>query len=92
MQTEDNSVVSFPGPPPSRPIEQEDDGLQYVVAIVNTSIRILNARLIAILGLIGAIGIWVLAAIDPSTLRIWAAAGYSITVLFPALMLYSRKS
>jgi hypothetical protein len=91
--SDEDTVVDFPNssPPKQSPLETDDDSMSYVVAIVNTSIRVLNARLIGILALMGAIGVWSLAAIDPSGLRIWAAAGYSLGVLLPSLMIYSRK-
>jgi hypothetical protein len=89
MSSEAN-VVNFPSP--ESPTTHEDDSLVYTLAIINASIRVLNARMLCILALLGAIGIWVLVAIDPSSLRVWAAGGYALSVLFPTLFLYSRKS
>lgn len=52
---------------------------------------ILNARVLAILSLIGAVVIFAFGTYDPSTLRLWAASLYSVGVLWPLIYLYLRK-
>lgn len=89
MPMEESNVVDMPNA--VRPQPDEDTSLEYTIMICNTAIRILNARLIGILALLGAIGMWSLAVIQPDLLRTWSAAGYSIGVLLPCLLVYRAK-
>jgi len=63
-----------------------DSGLTVLEAIS----AILAARILALLAVFGALGIWVWAAYDPLLLRIYAGLGVSLTVLVPCLLLYHR--
>lgn len=52
---------------------------------------ILNARLLAVLALIGAVCLWGYTIYDPLQLRLWASSLYSILVLCPLVALYAKK-
>jgi hypothetical protein len=52
---------------------------------------ILNARLLAILALVGALGIFGFTISEPDSMRLWGCAGYSIGVLWPTIWLYLKK-
>lgn len=88
---QEDNVVDLPTSGRQTQQEAEAESLAYSAHIANTAIRILNARLIGILALLGAIGIWALAVIEPDSLRTWSAAIYSGTVLVPSLLLYKSR-
>lgn len=88
---QEDNVVDLPTSGRQTQQDAEAESLAWTAHIANTAIRVINARLIGILALLGAIGIWSLAVIEPDALRTWSAVGYSIGVLLPSLMLYSRK-
>lgn len=88
----DDNVMDFPNSPPARTaLEHEEDGMAIASAIINMSVRVLNARLMWILALLGAIGMWAMASYSPESGRLWAAAGYSIGVLVPVMLFTSKK-
>lgn len=81
------NVVNFPEP------EDSSDKVlhQYVISTINAAVKVLNARLLCILSLLGAMTIWGVAMWDPTTLRIICGACYSALVLLPVLAMYSKK-
>ena len=87
------NVVDFPSSPPQKTqMDHEEDQFAMAVAIINTSVRVLNARLMWIIALAGAIAMWIMASIDPDSLKLWAATGYSLSVLIPVMLFTSKKS
>lgn len=60
------------------------------VLIISMWTDILNARLLAVMALVGALCIWLYCAYDPSILRLWASGLYSL-VLWPVIYLYAKK-
>jgi hypothetical protein len=73
------------------PGEQPVDHLTAQITIIQRWRRILALRWLALLALVGAVGIWILMAVDPQAWRFIGAVGYSITVLVPMLVLYHLK-
>jgi hypothetical protein len=59
--------------------------------LVATLKDILNARLLAVLALVGALGIFGWTIGDPTSLRLWGCAGYSVGILWPVIWLYLKK-
>lgn len=76
------------------PQPQPDPQAQLNAALrtINTWRRILALRLIIFASVLGAIGIWAYAAIDPTQWRFIVACGYSAGVLVPALYLYLKRT
>ena len=90
--TEPAEIHPFPGPPglfaqeqPHQP--EPKDGLGLLAAVA----AILNARILALIALLGSVGVWVWAAYDPSTLRLYTGFGISFGVLVPCLWFAHRK-
>lgn len=73
-------VVAFP------PRDQSQ-----AVLIISLWSDILNARLLAILALVGALGIFGYTIGDPSALRLWGCTGYSVGILWPVIWLYLKR-
>lgn len=73
--------------PPATPTVDYGHMIKTLAAIRG----ILNARLLVLLSLIGAVIIFAFGTYDPSTLRLWAASLYSVGVLWPLIVLYIRK-
>lgn len=65
--------------------------LSNVVLIISQWRAILNARLLALLALLGALALFGYSVYDPSPLRLWAASLYAMGVLWPTIYLYVSK-
>lgn len=87
-QENPDNIVPFP--------ETEQDSTnrmqEYLLQVVNAAVKVLNARLLCILALLGAIAFWAVAMWEPSELRIACGICYSAGVLFPVLKIYGKKS
>lgn len=79
-------VLDMPRAPAPVPVDYSK-----MIAVVTTWKKILNARLLALLALIGALFIYGLAMYDPTNLRLTCASLYSMGVLWPIIALYYRK-
>lgn len=79
--------------PLNQPVRRQENSATVSQAIVLIEImtKILNARILAVLALLGALAMWIFTAYDPTSLRLWASAGYSLSVLCPVLWLYQNK-
>lgn len=87
MQQEEKVIdAGFP-PAPAEPIQDYSP----VVKVVFYWTKILNARLIALLALIGALGVFSFAMYDPTVLRLWLVSLYSVGVLWPSIALYLKR-
>lgn len=80
-------------PPPVIPEPPRAPAVDYskVIAVITAWQGILNARLLALLSLIGALFIFGYAMYDPTNLRLTAASLYATGVLWPIMWLYLRK-
>lgn len=74
----------IPEPAGIHPIEQ-------ALAVVHQWRQILNARLLALLALLGAMGVFGYAMLDPSPQRLWLSSLYAAGVLWPSIALYVKK-
>lgn len=89
MDLEAAPELSMPTPkasPTTQPIDYSK-----MISIINTWVDILNARLLAVMALIGALVIFGYAVYDPTNLRLTAGSLYSVGVLWPVMWLFMRK-
>jgi hypothetical protein len=61
------------------------------VATVTAALDIIGARLLALIAVVAACAMWSWTVYDPTQIRIYAAAGFSVSVLMPTVLLYFRK-
>ena len=61
------------------------------VATITAALDMLGARLLALIAVIAACAIWGFAVYDPQQQRLYAAVGFSVTVLLPLVVLYFRR-
>lgn len=87
MPPNEQNIVDFPEQDTAKDTRLQE----YLVSMVNAAVKVLNARLLCILSLLGAIGFWGLCMADPTVLRIICGACYSVGVLLPVLAMYSKK-
>lgn len=90
-ELDDFKVLPFPD------LNTHDDGRderlqEYMIKIIDVAIRTLNARLMILIALLGAVVMWGFIAIEPNLLKIVCGACYSIGVLLPVLFSFSKKS
>src|ERR1700739_1940379 len=63
----------------------------HTILFISFWTGVLNARLLAITALVGALGIFGYTIGDPTNLRLWGCAGYAIGILWPVIWLYLKK-
>lgn len=73
-----------------QPAEERRLQPSYIAAVM-AALDMASARILALIAVLGSVGIWAYAAYDPTILRLYAGAGMSIGVLFPCLYLAWRK-
>lgn len=76
--------------PPKTPVKSPVD-YSKIISVITVWQGVLNARLLALLSLAGAMFIFGYAMYDPTNLRLTAASLYAVGVLWPVMWLYSRK-
>jgi len=76
--------------PPHVPVPPPVD-YSKMIAIIAAWVSILNARLLALLALTGAIVSLGCVMYSPEPLRLWGLGIYSVLCLWPAMALYMRK-
>lgn len=86
FSTNEDNIVPFPE------TEQDSRIQEQLVGTILAAIRVLNARLLCILALVGAMAMWAVAMVDPTEMRIACGVGYSLLVLLPVLATYAKKS
>ena len=82
------NIVQFPDYDDAKEARMKE----YFAVTINAAVKVLNARLLCILALLGALAFWGLAMLDPTVLKIICGASYSLGVLWPVLHLYAKKS
>jgi hypothetical protein len=93
----DPSVVEFPRASSrfdfiDTPDKPKDARLRRdYVATINAALDILGARLLALIAVVAACGMWGWAVFDPNNVRTLAAACFSVTVLLPTIALAWRR-
>ena len=63
-----------------------------VMAVVNAALNIVGARLLLLVGLIGAIGIAYLALQSTSSVALWAQGIFTLTVFGPLVWLSAKRA
>lgn len=76
--------------PADRP-EQAHELRRDYVAQIRAALDVLSARLLALLAVIGGIGIWSWAVYSPSLWPFIIGCGYSVGVIFPTVWLYKAE-
>lgn len=92
MQNEDNVIKTEYAdrltPPPA---DSESYDVEIALRIISQWQRILNARLLALLALAGALAGFGYCIYEPTPPRIWSATLYAAGVLWPVLALFFKK-
>lgn len=70
---------------------QPEDPGEGGVAALKLLLRVASARSLALIGVLGGVGVWGWIAFDPSILKLWAGAGYSMGVVLPTIWLSWRQ-
>lgn len=63
---------------------------QYV-GVIKAAMDVLSARLLGLLAVIGAVGMFAYAVFDPIPWRTYTVVSYALVVLFPTIWLYLKK-
>lgn len=71
--------------------ETPSEDLALAIAVITQWRKIINARLLVLIALMGALAVYGLTMYDPSTLRLVGSGLYSMCVLWPVIALYLRK-
>lgn len=92
------NVATFPRPPLfSAPIAEEAPRAsapritKEYTGVIKAWIDILSARLICLISVLGAVGMFAYATYDPIPWRTYTVAAYAVVVLFPTIYLAIRK-
>lgn len=80
-------VAPQPDYVPTRP-EHTEFGF---VRTLNVAMSILSLRILALIALVGAVGMFSYAVIDPMPWRLYAAGAYAAVVLWPIVWLYLKR-
>lgn len=88
-----DDVLPFPRQPFLEKEDDRDQRLQeFLLQALNAAVKVLNARLMILIALLGAVIMWGFIAIDPNVLKIICGACYSLGVLLPVLFSFSKRS
>ena len=61
------------------------------VATITAALDMLGSRILALIAVIAACVMWAAAVYEPEQQRLYAAIGFSLTVLLPTIILYFRR-
>lgn len=75
---------------PAPPAPPEVD-YSHMITVISSWVAILNARLLALLALMGALTGFGFAMYDPTPLRLSGLAIYAVLCLWPVMALFLRK-
>lgn len=75
---------------PAKPQQLSAETANHTILFINFWASILNARLLAVMALVGALFMWAWTVYDPTVLRLWASGLYSL-VLWPVMYLYAKR-
>ena len=75
------------------PVAEKPSQIDYssMISIITAWKDILNARLLALLALVGGLVVFGFAMYDPSNLRLTGASLYCMGILWPVMALFMRK-
>jgi hypothetical protein len=85
------NVAPFPKFAPLPDVSTDKRSRPDYVATITAALDMLGARILALIAVIAACGIWSFAVYDPTQMRTYAAIGFSLTVLIPTVALYWRR-
>ena len=78
------------------PVAQNDEATgpteAQVLAVINAAVSILGARLLLVIGAIGALFLAYLALQSTNTLALWAQSIFSLTVFDPLVWLSAKRA
>ena len=77
--------------PPENPEKRDARSRPDYIATITAALDMLGARILALIAVIAACGMWSWAVYDPQLMRTYAAIGFSLTVLLPTVALYWRR-
>lgn len=72
----------------NRPPEHTEFGF---VRTLNIAMSILSLRILALIALVGAVGMFSYAVSDPVPWRLYAAVAFAVVVLWPIVWLYLKR-
>lgn len=71
--------------------EEAHELRREAVAQIRVAIDVLNARLLALIAVLGAVAIWAWAVVNPAPWTFATGWGYSLGVIVPIVWLYSKR-
>jgi len=86
------NIVDYPETrKPSQVAKPPVDQTSQIIVLLSVWKDILNARLLAVIALLGAMAIFGFTIAEPDPMRLWACGGYSVGILWPVIWLYIKK-
>lgn len=73
----------------ARPADPRSSG-EYV-GVIKAALDVLSARMLGLLAVIGAVGMFSFAVYDPIPWRTYTVVAYAVVVLFPTIYLYLKR-
>ena len=87
----DPNVTQFPKFAPLPDLSTDKRSRPDYVATITAALDMLGARILALIAVVAACAIWGYSVYDPTQMRIYAAAGFSVSVLMPTVLLYFKR-
>jgi len=88
-------VLPFPGAQPKftplPDVSTDKRSRPDYVATITAALDVLGARLLALIAVIAACAMWSWSVYKPEPDRLYAAIGFSLTVLLPLVVLYFKR-
>ena len=87
-------VMQFTGQPKFTPLPDlstDKRSRPDYVATITAALDVLGARLLALIAVIAACAMWSWSVYKPEPDRLYAAIGFSLTVLLPLVVLYFKR-
>lgn len=92
---EEGDLYTGPEPPAAEFIPPSTTGdarrRPDYVATIAAALDMLGARIVVLIAVLSACGMWAYAVYDPQLQRTYAAIAFSLTVFLPAVALYWRR-
>jgi hypothetical protein len=88
VQSQPNVTPIRPAIPDATPANPQLEA--GYLKLVNTALTVLSLRLLAIIALLGAVGLFAVTIYNPEPWRLYTAAAYAVVVLLPTIWLYTK--
>ena len=85
------NVAPFPKFTPLPDLSTDKRSRPDYVATITAALDVLGARLLALIAVIAACAMWSWSVYKPEPDRLYAAIGFSLTVLLPLVVLYFKR-